>query len=419
VGHSQNRIVHQSLLLSRLLSNFPDDASNILHAYGEVPFRRVTYLSQLLQALCLRQESEHYRRGRDFSPGVAAGGHKWPAQKWRQHAAGTMGTMYWMLNSDYPSPNWGSVDVEGNWRLTHYAMAQCYSPLLVTAVVATLLGSEPPPPPPRASPTCQRHFDMNKEGTTISQFDAASPNDCCAACGKRTAAEAGGACKAYSWLGGHCYLSNSSGYHSADPRDLVSGLCTDSACTTAACSKCGSAGPMKIRSLVVHLANDHYAADGGSAAVGSSALKLELIRFADGASMELPLASSPPVQSGSGAVMYSAAVADVLRTSHGLCDSVAVCFALATFRDTATRAGAIANTDGGPPPSARSTASDIVAGPQEIRLAHHYVRWGMTLGPEVAFLRPRIVRAGLALLANFKVRKTPSWLRSWANFSLL
>ena len=60
------------------------------------------------------------------------------------------------------------------------------------------------------------------------------------------------------------------------------------------CSTCEgpSTGPTKIRSLVVHVANDHCATDGSSAAVDSSALKLELIRFSDGKSMELPLAST-------------------------------------------------------------------------------------------------------------------------------
>lgn len=100
--HSENRIVHQPTLIGRLNFNFPADAAS-LNAYGEAPFRRVVYLSQLLQALCLRQESEHYRRGRDFSPGVAAGGHCTSSgsckispgggiENWQEHAAGTMGS---------------------------------------------------------------------------------------------------------------------------------------------------------------------------------------------------------------------------------------------------------------------------------------------------------------------------------------
>jgi hypothetical protein len=227
-------------------------------------------------------------------------------------------------------------------------MVQCYSPLLVSAVVMTLAGPSnhtPAPSPPPPSPTCQRHFDMNKEGTTIAKIRLASPGHCCEACGSRS----GGACEAYSFLNGLCYLSNSSTYHSADNRDLVSGLCTHGACTTAVCTKCGSSAAQKkkVRSLVVHIANDHYSANGSSAAVDSSALKLELIRFSDGKSMELPLASSQPVQSGSGAAVYSTAVEDVLKSSQGLCASVADCFALATFATPPPGGGAITNGEGG------------------------------------------------------------------------
>ena len=48
------------------------------------------------------------------------------------------------------------------------AIAQCYSPLMVSAVVVTLPGNHMPPSPPfPPASTCQRHFDMNNEGTTI------------------------------------------------------------------------------------------------------------------------------------------------------------------------------------------------------------------------------------------------------------
>jgi hypothetical protein len=77
--HSQNKIVHNSVLQQRLEFNFPADAPTV-KATGEDAFRRVCYLSQLLQAVCVRVESEHYRRGRDFSP-------------MQPKAAGTMGTM--------------------------------------------------------------------------------------------------------------------------------------------------------------------------------------------------------------------------------------------------------------------------------------------------------------------------------------
>lgn len=357
--HSENRIVSQSLLLSRLHYNFPADVSQI-DATGEAPFRRVTYLSQLLQALCLRQESEHYRRGRDFSPGVAArpnpgGG----LENWRQHPAGTMGTMYWMMNSDYPSPSWGSIDEDGNWRLTHYAMRECYSPVLVSAVVMSLPGRAATPPPP-ASPTCQTHFDMNAFGTTITQQSAATPADCCAACGMQTQ------CKAYTWLNQRCYLSNSSGYHHADPRPLVSGLCTNGSCTKETCSACVP-GPTTARALVVHIANDHYAANGRNIPIAASSLRLELVRFEDGQSVELSLAANQSVESGSGEVVFSTPVDELLKGTHGFCTSVANCFALATFHKPDAQA------------NSHTTSADVFN-----------------------------LEGGLALLANFKDLRLPT-----------
>ena len=338
--HSQNRIVGESTLLTRLVYNFPGDSAAILRQYGAKPFDRVTYLSQLLQALCLRQESEHYRRGRDFSPGVAGrpndpgGG---PAE-WRHRAAGTMGTMYWTLNSDYPSSSWGSIDVTGSWRLSHYAIAQAYAPLLLSLTAMSLPSNATPPAPSPPSSTCQRNFDMNKEGTTISTTKDATPAACCALCGGNAA------CKAYTWLSGSCYLSNFAGYHRADGRPLISGLCTGGACSAATCAKCsgGRAAPTE-RSLVLHVANDdHIQPD---VPFDASALKLELVRFADGASVELPLSGQQIVQSGSGKVIYTRAVADVLSASGGLCASSAECLALATFRDPP--APAAANMEGG------------------------------------------------------------------------
>ena len=69
-----------------------------------------------------------------------------------------MGTMYWMLNSDYPSPSWGSVDESGNWRLT-----LCHARMLFAYIVSAVVMSPGPAasPTPLPSKTCQTHFDMN------------------------------------------------------------------------------------------------------------------------------------------------------------------------------------------------------------------------------------------------------------------
>ena len=82
--HSGNKIVPVDRVAQRLAFNFPSEKALFApESRGEASFRRVCYLSQLLAALCLRVESEHYRRGREFSPQ-------------QPKAAGTMGSMYWM-----------------------------------------------------------------------------------------------------------------------------------------------------------------------------------------------------------------------------------------------------------------------------------------------------------------------------------
>ena len=68
---------------------------------------------------------------------------------------------------------------------------------------------------------------------------------------------------------------------------------------------------------MLHVANDHHS----SIPFDTSALKLELISFVDGKSVELLLSGQQIVQSGSGKVIFSRAVADVLSASGGLCAS--------------------------------------------------------------------------------------------------
>ena len=100
--------------------NFPADAD--FDSKNVQIFRRQCFLSQLVQGLCLSNEAAHFRRGRDFSPKQAK-------------AAGTMGSLYWTVNSDYSGLDWGSLDVDGRWRLTHHMIQQVYAPLMLSTVV--------------------------------------------------------------------------------------------------------------------------------------------------------------------------------------------------------------------------------------------------------------------------------------------
>ena len=108
------------VIRARVAWNFPADAD--FDSKNVQIFRRQCFLSQLVQGLCLSNEAAHFRRGRDFSPKQAK-------------AAGTMGSLYWTVNSDYSGLDWGSLDVDGRWRLTHHMIQQVYAPLMLSTVV--------------------------------------------------------------------------------------------------------------------------------------------------------------------------------------------------------------------------------------------------------------------------------------------
>ena len=76
-------------------------------------FRRVIHMSQLAQSGCLRAEAEHYRRGRD-SP------------------AATGGSLYWMLNDNWPAPSWTSLEYGGRQKLLHFEASRMFSPIAVS-----------------------------------------------------------------------------------------------------------------------------------------------------------------------------------------------------------------------------------------------------------------------------------------------
>jgi beta-mannosidase len=76
-------------------------------------FGNFVYLSQATQALCMKTESELYRRSRTAQ-------------------ANTMGTIYWQLNSIWPAPTWSSLEYGGRWKMLHYFVKRFYSPVLVS-----------------------------------------------------------------------------------------------------------------------------------------------------------------------------------------------------------------------------------------------------------------------------------------------
>lgn len=75
------------------------------------------YLSQIMQAFCLRYGIEHMRR----------------------NMPRTMGAVYWQLNDCWPVASWSSIDFGGRWKALHYAAKRFFAPAMVSVKT---LGSE-------------------------------------------------------------------------------------------------------------------------------------------------------------------------------------------------------------------------------------------------------------------------------------
>lgn len=78
-------------------------------------FADTLYLTQVMQAQCIKIETEFYRRSRsEIVDGV---GH-------------TMGALYWQLNDIWQAPSWSSIEYGGKWKMLHY-MAQHFFALVL------------------------------------------------------------------------------------------------------------------------------------------------------------------------------------------------------------------------------------------------------------------------------------------------
>ncbi|KAG8519394.1 Beta-mannosidase, partial [Galemys pyrenaicus] len=81
-------------------------------------FKDTIYLTQVVQAQCVKTETEFYRRSR--SEVVRGEGH-------------TMGALYWQLNDIWPAPSWASLEYGGKWKMLHYFAQRFFAPLLPVA----------------------------------------------------------------------------------------------------------------------------------------------------------------------------------------------------------------------------------------------------------------------------------------------
>ena len=73
-------------------------------------FESLVYLSQLLQAECVRTGVEYWRRNRC-----------------------TSGALYWQLNDCWPVASWASLDYYGCWKALHYSARRFFAPVMLSA----------------------------------------------------------------------------------------------------------------------------------------------------------------------------------------------------------------------------------------------------------------------------------------------
>jgi len=74
-------------------------------------FASLVYVTQALQAECVRTGVEYWRRNR----------HR------------TSGALYWQLNDCWPVASWSSLDYFGRWKALHYVARRFYAPVLLSA----------------------------------------------------------------------------------------------------------------------------------------------------------------------------------------------------------------------------------------------------------------------------------------------
>ncbi|CAJ1074597.1 beta-mannosidase [Xyrichtys novacula] len=78
-------------------------------------FTDTLYLTQVMQAQCVKAQTEFYRRSQ--SEIIEGEGH-------------TMGALYWQLNDIWQAPSWSSIEFGGKWKMLHYFAQNFFAPVL-------------------------------------------------------------------------------------------------------------------------------------------------------------------------------------------------------------------------------------------------------------------------------------------------
>ncbi|XP_047466185.1 beta-mannosidase [Mugil cephalus] len=99
----------QMLLQAALHFNLPNSTDALKR------FTDTLYITQVMQAQCVKAQTEFYRRSR--SEIIGGEGH-------------TMGALYWQLNDIWQAPSWSSIEFGGKWKMLHYFAQSFFADVL-------------------------------------------------------------------------------------------------------------------------------------------------------------------------------------------------------------------------------------------------------------------------------------------------
>ncbi|XP_067903276.1 beta-mannosidase isoform X1 [Heterodontus francisci] len=114
INHRQHLITGNKKLLYQAQIHF-----NLSHAENPLQnFKDTLYLTQVMQAQCVKTQTEFYRRSQsEIIDGQGL----------------TMGALYWQLNDIWQAPSWASIEYGGKWKMLHYFAQNFFAPVLPVA----------------------------------------------------------------------------------------------------------------------------------------------------------------------------------------------------------------------------------------------------------------------------------------------
>ncbi|KAL3278385.1 hypothetical protein HHI36_013713 [Cryptolaemus montrouzieri] len=106
--NASNLVIGSDFLKARQHHPLGDSQMELLISYQ---------LDQIVQAVAIKTETEHYRKYRSIINDDGSGY--------------TMGALYWQLNDVWAAPTWSGIDVTGKWKMLQYFIRDVFAPVII------------------------------------------------------------------------------------------------------------------------------------------------------------------------------------------------------------------------------------------------------------------------------------------------